>query len=105
MLEARSGTKFLTNSANPTLWTLFGSHKELGGVSIQKMQVEDPPKSLNQKEKAQWSTSWARLPETNISTKSIIPQNLSVIPNNRVMSMEQLFQDISINKCWKLPIP
>jgi hypothetical protein len=32
VLEAGSGTKFLTNSANPTLWTLFGSHKELGGA-------------------------------------------------------------------------
>jgi hypothetical protein len=30
VLEAGNGTKFLTNSANPTLWTLFGSHKELG---------------------------------------------------------------------------
>jgi hypothetical protein len=34
VLEAGSGTKFLTNSANPTLWTLFGSHKELGGASF-----------------------------------------------------------------------
>jgi hypothetical protein len=34
VLEAGSGTKFLTNSANPTLWTLFGSHKELGGTSL-----------------------------------------------------------------------
>jgi hypothetical protein len=33
VLEAGSGTKVLTISANPTLWTLFGSHKELGGVS------------------------------------------------------------------------
>jgi hypothetical protein len=33
VLEAGSGTKFLTNSANATLWTLFGSHKELGGAS------------------------------------------------------------------------
>ncbi len=33
MLKARSGTKFLTISANPILWTLFGSHKELGGAS------------------------------------------------------------------------
>ncbi len=33
MLEAGSGTKFLTIFANPTLWTLFGSHKELGGTS------------------------------------------------------------------------
>jgi hypothetical protein len=33
VLEAGTGTKFLTNSANPTLWTLFGSHKELGGAS------------------------------------------------------------------------
>jgi hypothetical protein len=34
VLEAGSGTKFLTNSANPILWTLFGSHKELGGTSL-----------------------------------------------------------------------
>jgi hypothetical protein len=33
VLEAGSGTKFLTNSANLTLWTHFGSHKELGGAS------------------------------------------------------------------------
>jgi hypothetical protein len=33
VLEARSGTKFLTISTNPTLWTLFGSYKELGGAS------------------------------------------------------------------------
>jgi hypothetical protein len=33
VLEVGSGTKFLTNSANPTLWTLLGSHKELGGAS------------------------------------------------------------------------
>jgi hypothetical protein len=39
VLEARSGTKFLTNFANPTLWTLFGSHKELGGVSVKLNEV------------------------------------------------------------------
>ncbi len=33
MLEAGNGTKFLSNFANPTLWTLLGSHKELGGAS------------------------------------------------------------------------
>jgi hypothetical protein len=37
VLETRSGTKFLTNSANPTLWTLFGSHKELGGASVEML--------------------------------------------------------------------
>jgi hypothetical protein len=31
------------------------------------MQIEDPPKSLNQKEKAQWNTSWARLPKVEVS--------------------------------------
>ncbi len=36
MLEAGSGTKFLTIFANPTFWTLFGSHKELGGASASK---------------------------------------------------------------------
>jgi hypothetical protein len=34
VLEAGSSTKFLTISANPTLWTFFGSHKELGGTSM-----------------------------------------------------------------------
>jgi hypothetical protein len=33
VLEAGSSTKFLTISANPTIWTPFGSHKELGGAS------------------------------------------------------------------------
>jgi hypothetical protein len=37
VLEARSGTKFLTISANPTFWTFFGSHKELGGASYNIM--------------------------------------------------------------------
>jgi hypothetical protein len=32
VLEVGSGTKFLTISANPTLWTLFGSRKEFGGA-------------------------------------------------------------------------
>ncbi len=59
------------------------------------MQVKDPTKNLNQKEKAQWSTSWARLPEVEVSTKPIVPQNLSVIFNNKIMSMEHIFQDIS----------
>ncbi len=30
-----------------------------------------------------------------MSTKPIVPQNLSNIPNNRDMSMEQIFQDIN----------
>jgi hypothetical protein len=34
VLEAGSGTKFLSNSVNPTLWTLLGSHKEFGGASF-----------------------------------------------------------------------
>ncbi len=36
--------------------------------TIQKMQVEDPLKNFNQKAKAQWSTSWARLLKTEVST-------------------------------------
>jgi hypothetical protein len=59
------------------------------------MQIEDPPQSLNQKEKTQWSTTWARLLETEVSIKPIVPQNLYDIPNNRVMFMEQIFQDIN----------
>ncbi len=30
--------------------------------TIQEMQTKDPPESQNQKEKTQWNTSWARLP-------------------------------------------
>ncbi len=56
------------------------------------MKKKDPLESLNQKERAQWSTSWAWLLETEVSTKPIVPQNLFAIPNNRVMSMEHLFQ-------------
>jgi hypothetical protein len=37
VLEAGSDTKFLTIFANPTLWTFFGSHKELGGTSQQQV--------------------------------------------------------------------
>ncbi len=51
------------------------------------MQAENMPENLNQKEKTQWSTSWARLPKAEVSTKPIVPQNLSIIPNNKVMSM------------------
>jgi hypothetical protein len=59
------------------------------------MQVEYPPESLNQKEKASWSTSWVGLLKIDVSIKPIVPQNLFFIPNNRVMSMKQIFQDIS----------
>jgi hypothetical protein len=52
------------------------------------MQAKYPPQSLNQKEKTQWSTSWARLLKTKVSTEPIVPKHLSVIPNNRIMSME-----------------
>jgi hypothetical protein len=52
------------------------------------MQTENPPKNLYQKEKAQWNTIWILLPKVKVSTKSIIPQNLYVIPNNIVMSLE-----------------
>ncbi len=59
------------------------------------MQVENPPNNLTQKEKAQWSTSWVGLPETDMSIKPIIPQNLFIIPNNKIMSMEYIFQNIN----------
>jgi len=51
-------------------------------------------KVKNQKEKPQWNTNWAWLLEIEVSTKKIIPQNLYVIPNNKVMFMEQIFQNI-----------
>ncbi len=68
------------------------------------MQVEDPPKSLNQKDKTQWSISWVGLPQIDVSTKPIVPQIFIIIPNNRVMFMEHIFQ-ISINKCKKYLYP
>jgi len=63
--------------------------------TIQEMQTEDPPQNLIPKEKAQWSTSWVRLPESKVSTELIVSQSLSINPINKVMSMEQIFQDIS----------
>ncbi len=59
------------------------------------MQAEDPSKNINQKEKSQWSTSWARLLEAKISIEPIMSQSLFAIPNNIVMSMEQIDQDIN----------
>jgi len=47
------------------------------------------------KEKAQWNTSWVGLLEFEVSTKPIVSQSLSDNPINKVMSMEQIFQDIS----------
>jgi hypothetical protein len=52
------------------------------------MQAEDPPESMNQKEKARWSISWARLLDTKVFIKANVPKNLSIISNNRVMCME-----------------
>ncbi len=63
--------------------------------TIQEIQVEDPPQNLIPKEKAQWNTSWAGLPEFEVSIEPIVSQNLFANPINKVMSMEQIFQDIS----------
>jgi hypothetical protein len=51
------------------------------------MQAEDPPQNFIPKEKAQWSTNWARLQKSKVSTKSIISQYLSTNPINKVMPM------------------
>jgi hypothetical protein len=61
------------------------------------MQVENPPKYLTQNEKAQWNTSWARLPKAEVSIKAIVPQNLSIIPNNKFMFMDSCSK-ISANR-------
>jgi hypothetical protein len=59
------------------------------------MQVEDPSENLIQKEKTQWNISWARLLESEVSIEPIVSKNLSANPINRIISMEQIFQDIS----------
>jgi hypothetical protein len=46
VLEAGSDTKFLTNFANPTLWTLFGSHKEFGGASLLVPHIMEDHKKM-----------------------------------------------------------
>jgi len=61
----------------------------------QEMQAKDPPQNLIPKEKAKWNTSWARLPKSKVSTKPIVSQSLFFNHINKVMSMEQIFQDIS----------
>jgi hypothetical protein len=57
--------------------------------------IKRPQKTLTQKEKTQWSTSWARLPKSKVSIEPIVSKNLYANPINKVMSMEQIFQDIS----------
>jgi hypothetical protein len=47
------------------------------------------------KEKTQWNTSWAKLPNFEVSIESIVSQSLYASPINKVMSMEQIFQDIN----------
>jgi hypothetical protein len=59
------------------------------------MQVKDPPQNLILKEKAAWSISCARLQKYEVSIELIVSQSLFANPNNRVMFMEQIFQDIS----------
>jgi hypothetical protein len=59
------------------------------------MQAKNPLEDLNQKEKAQWNTSWARLPKAEVSIEPIVSQNLFIIPNNIIMCMEHIFQDIN----------
>ncbi len=50
---------------------------------------------MNQKENTQWSTSWVGFLETKVSIEPIVPQNLYDIPNNKVMFMGHIFQDIN----------
>jgi hypothetical protein len=52
------------------------------------MQAKNPLENLTQKEKTQWNTSWEKLLEAEVSTYPIVPQNLFVIRNNKMMSME-----------------
>ncbi len=59
------------------------------------MQVEDPPKKLIPKDKTQRSTSWVGLLKLEVLTKPIMSQSLSTNPINKVMSMEQIFEDIN----------
>jgi hypothetical protein len=59
------------------------------------MQAKNPRKNLTQKGKTQWNTSWVGLLEVEVSTKPIVSQILIVNPINRVMSIKQIFQDIS----------
>ncbi len=59
------------------------------------MQVEDPPQNLIPKEKTQWSTSWVRLQKFEVSIETIVSPSLSSNPINKVMFMEQIFQDIN----------
>jgi hypothetical protein len=59
------------------------------------MQVEDPPQNLIPKEKTQWSTSWVRFLKFEVSIEPIVSPSLSSNPINKVMFMEQIFQDIN----------
>ncbi len=59
------------------------------------MQVEDPPQNLIPKEKTQWSTSWVKLQKFEVSIELVVSPSLYSNPINKVMFMEQIFQDIN----------
>ncbi len=59
------------------------------------MQAKNPPQNLIPREKTQCSISSARLLESKVSIEPIMSQSLFVNPINRIMSMEQIFQDIN----------
>jgi hypothetical protein len=62
---------------------------------IKNIANKNPPETLTQKLKIHWNISWSRLLKYEMSTKLIISQSFSVNLINIVMSMEQIFQDIS----------
>jgi hypothetical protein len=62
------------------------------------MQAKDPPQNLITKEKTQWSTNWAGLPKSKMSTEPIVTQSLSIILSIKLCLWNK-YSKISINKC------
>jgi hypothetical protein len=59
------------------------------------MQVKDPQKFLNQKEKTQWSTSWAGLPKIEMST---ITPKICMLFLTTYLCLWNIYSKISVNK-------
>jgi hypothetical protein len=70
---------------------------------IQEMQTKDPLKNLNQKEKAQWNTSWVGLLEVEVSINQLYHKVCLLFLTTKLCLWNKCSK-ISINKCWKPPI-
>jgi len=68
------------------------------------MQAKDPPINLIQKEKTQWNTSWAGVPEFEVSTLQFeqLYHKVCLLILSIELCLWNKYSKISINRFWQL---